>query len=107
MFTVGNPKFPKPPMPPREPLPPPELVTTLYTENPGQIAATLRSIADGIEAGEYGQIDQAALVLHLPDDEDPIGVFGMGDKRSHFQVGMLLSAGFNKMIAYLYGAARL
>lgn len=51
-----------------------EVVKTIYASNGRDIAATLRAIADQIEAGQFGDINQAALVLHGPTVE----VFRLG-----------------------------
>ncbi len=52
-----------------------KVVQSIYDSNFRNIAATLRAIADGIEAGQYGEVDQIALVMHGED----VKVFGLGD----------------------------
>lgn len=67
-------------MPPRKKGPPKETkplapVTTLFATNFRDIATTLRVIADQIEAGDYGEVKEGALVLSGASLE----VFGLGE----------------------------
>lgn len=39
-------------------------VTTLYTHTLRDVPAVLRSISDAVEAGEYGEVVQCAVVLN-------------------------------------------
>lgn len=54
---------------------------------------TLRIIADGIEAGEYGAVGCVGLVLL----GDKCEVFGMGEDAEAPSVALLLHAGFAKL----------
>ena len=68
-------------------------VVSLYASNHRDPAATLRLIADEIEAGGYGDVACVGLVI-LGDKTD---VFGAGPDSDACSVGMLLHAGFMKM----------
>lgn len=51
-------------------------------------SSVLRAIADRIDAGEYGEVRAAVLIL----DADEIAVFGAGDASQYKAVWMLESA---------------
>lgn len=68
-------------------------IVDLYPSNSRDTAATLRKIADQIEAGEYGGIGCAALVLM----GDTTEVFGMGENFDAADVALLLHAGFTRL----------
>lgn len=68
-------------------------VVQLYPSNHRDPVATLRLIADEIEAGNYGSIGTAALVLLGPRME----VFGMGEDAEAPSVALLLHAGFMRL----------
>lgn len=68
-------------------------VVTLHESNFRDAAATLRVIADQIDAGEYGAIGCAGLVIL----GDTMEVFGMGPDSEAPSVAMLLHAGFMRL----------
>lgn len=68
-------------------------VVPLYDSNHRDPAATLRKIADEIEAGEYGEVGSVAVVLL----GDTMEVFGMGTDAEGPSIGMLLHAGFMRI----------
>lgn len=70
----------------------PNLVV-LRESNFRDAAATLRVIADQIDAGEYGAIGCAGLVIL----GDTMEVFGMGPDSEARSVAMLLHAGFMRL----------
>jgi len=68
-------------------------VVSIYESNYRDPAATLRCIADQIDAGEFGEVGCAGLVIL----GDAMSVFGMGADSEAPSVGMLLHAGFMRM----------
>lgn len=68
-------------------------VVTLYDSNIRDVPATLRNIADSIEAGEYGHVGCAGLVIL----GDTMEVFGMGSDSPAPSVGLLLHSGFMRL----------
>ena len=70
-----------------------ELVKTLYESNFRDVPATLRRIADEIEAGSYGEVGCAGLVLL----GDSLEVFGMGPDSEAPSVALVLNAGAMKL----------
>lgn len=62
--------------------------------NPLDIPATLRNIADAIEAGRYGEALGCAVVL----DADKLEVFYTGSGEAGPNTHLLLGAGMAKMI---------
>lgn len=68
-------------------------VVPLYESNHRDPAATLRRIADEIEAGQYGDVRSAAVVLLGGTME----VFGMGSDAEGPSIGMLLHSGFMRI----------
>jgi len=68
-------------------------VIVLQDSNFRDPAATLRKIADEIDAGIYGPVGCAGLVL-LGNE---LQVFGMGYDSETPSVGMLLHAGFMRL----------
>lgn len=72
-------------------------VFTLNETNFRDPAATLRRVADQIEAGEYGEVNHAGLVIH----GETLEVFGMGKDSEAESVAMLLHAGFMRMSVLL------
>lgn len=70
-----------------------ELVKTLYESNFRDVPATLRRIADEIEAGSYGDVGCAGLVLLGGSLE----VFGMGPDSEAPSVALVLNAGAMKL----------
>lgn len=72
----------------------PELkVVTLKDSNYRDSVATLRKIADEIEAGDFGGVGCAAVVLL----GDTMEVFGMGPDSEAPAVALLLHAGFLRL----------
>lgn len=69
--------------------PPPLNVVPIYPSNFRQVPETLRRIADEVEAGTYGAIGCAGLVLL----GDRVHVFGMGPDSAAPSVALLLHAG--------------
>jgi len=70
-------------------------VHTIYENNFRHPAATLRTIADQIDAGEFGEVTQVALVLL----GDTCEVFGIGADADGATIATLLQAGASRMIA--------
>lgn len=68
-------------------------VVTLYETNFREPVATLRKIADDIEAGSYGEVGSVAVVLL----GDTMEVFGAGTDCEAPAIGLLLHAGFTRM----------
>jgi hypothetical protein len=64
-------------------------VVTLQESNYRDPVATLRTIADQIEAGDYGAVGCVGLVLM----GDTVEVFGMGADSDGAAVAVLLNAG--------------
>ena len=77
-------------------------VVTLCDSNYRDPVATLRKIADAIEAGEYGEVGCAGLVI-LGDTTE---VFGMGQDSEAPSVAMLLHAGFMRLVSAVEGHGR-
>lgn len=70
-------------------------VVQLYESNIRQpVEATLRLIADQIEAGDYGAVGTCALVVL----GDKMEVFGFGEDSEPCAVAVLLQAGAMRMI---------
>lgn len=69
-----------------------KLVETLYESNSRDVVATLRLIASEIESGEYGDVHEAALVLH----GNGLYVFGLG-KNDGGTTHLLLTCGARKI----------
>lgn len=68
-------------------------VHTLYNSNSRDPVATLRKIADQIEAGDYGEVGAVGLVLL----GNRMEVFGMGSDCEAPSIALLLHAGFSRM----------
>lgn len=68
-------------------------IVTLHQSNFRDPAATLRDIADEIEAGKYGAVGCLGIVV-MGDD---LEVFGAGPDSEGPAVAVLLHAGFNKL----------
>jgi hypothetical protein len=68
-------------------------VTTLYESNMRDPVATLRKIADEMEAGDFGEIGCVGVVLL----GDTMEVFSAGPDSDAPSVGMLLHAGFLRL----------
>ena len=68
-------------------------VVTLRESNFRDPAATLRAIADAIEAGKYGDVGCIGLALL----GDTMEVFGMGRDSEAPSVALLLHAGFMRL----------
>lgn len=68
-------------------------VVTLYETNARDPVATLRRIADEIEAGEFGAVGAVGLVLL----GDTMEVFGMGEDFEAPSIALLLHAGFMRL----------
>lgn len=69
------------------------LVETLYDSNLRDPVATLRKIAAEIEAGDYGEVGSAALVLL----GDKMEVFAMGPDSEAPSIALMLHAGFMRL----------
>ena len=65
-------------------------VVSLYDSNSRDPVATLRRLADDIEAGVYGDVGCVGVVVL----GDRLNVFGMGPDSEAPSVGMVLHAGF-------------
>lgn len=70
-----------------------ELVKTLYDSNFRDVPATLRHIADQIEAGKYGTVGSVGLVLL----GDTLEVFGIGPDSEAPSTALILNAGALKL----------
>ena len=70
-----------------------ELVKTLYESNFRDVPATLRHIADEIEAGAYGEVGIVGLVLL----GDTLEVFGIGPDSEAPSIAQILNAGALKL----------
>lgn len=68
-------------------------VVSLFESNYRDPAATLRIIADEIEAGKYGAVGTIGLCLL----GDTLEVFGMGADSDPPSVALLLHAGFSRL----------
>jgi hypothetical protein len=68
-------------------------VVSLYETNYRDPVATLRKIADEIEAGNYGPVGCLGVVVL----GDQLNVFGAGPDSEAPSVGMVLHAGFMQM----------
>ncbi len=68
-------------------------VVKLYEHNFRDPAGMLRSIADGIEAGEYGDVGTIGVVLI----GDTMEVFGGGKDGEAPSVALLLHSGFLRL----------
>lgn len=64
-------------------------VVTIYESNYRDPVATLRQIADQIEAGKFGAVGCVGLVLM----GDTMEIFGAGAKSDGAEVALLLNAG--------------
>lgn len=72
----------------------PELkVVTAYPSNFRDPAATLRVLADDIQAGKYGDVGTVGVVLL----GNTLEVFGMGKDSEGPSVGLLLHSGFLRL----------
>lgn len=69
------------------------LVETLYESNHRDPVATLRNIADEIEAGKFGAVGCVGVTLL----GDTMEVFGMGEDSEAPSVALLLHAGFLRL----------
>ena len=77
-------------------------VHTLYESNFRAPAATLRVIADEIEAGKHGDVTQLAVVLM----GDTCEVFGAGPDADGATIALLLQAGAHRMIVAVANQGR-
>jgi hypothetical protein len=68
-------------------------VVSLCESNFRDPVATLRIIADAMEAGEYGDVGSAALVVF----GDTMEVFGMGKDSEAPTIALLLHSGFMRL----------
>ena len=68
-------------------------VVSLYQSNFRDVAATLREIATRVEAGEFGEVGAAGIVLL----GDKMEVFGLGEDSDAPSIGLLLHAGFMRL----------
>lgn len=68
-------------------------VVTLYEDNHRNPATVLRSIADQIEAGDFGEVGTLGVVLL----GDTMEVFGGGPDSEAPSVALLLHSGFMRL----------
>lgn len=68
-------------------------VIQIYASNARDPVATMRKIADAMEAGEYGAVGSCAIVLL----GDQMQVFGMGNDAEAPSIALLLHAGFMRL----------
>lgn len=69
-------------------------IVELYPSNFRDVPATLRVVADDIEAGKYGTVGELALVLM----GDAVEVFGMGPEACGTSTVCLLQAGALRIV---------
>lgn len=69
-------------------------VIPLYESNYRDPAATLRVIADEIEAGKYGEVHEIALIMNT---EDSVELFGMGKDHDTGTLCLLINAAMHKL----------
>lgn len=69
-------------------------IVVLRQSNFRDPVATLRVIADEIEAGKYGKVSCIGISLL----GDKLSVFGAGPDSDGSSVGMVLQAGFQEMV---------
>ena len=77
-------------------------VVTLFDSNYRDPVATLRQVADEIEAGAYGDVGSVGVVLL----GDTMNVFGMGRDSDGPAVALLLHAGFMRLSSAIEGHGR-
>lgn len=75
------------------------VIDTIYPHNKRDIAKTLRTVCDGIVAGEYGEVQEYALVMWSGDQG--LSVFGAGANHDAGSAHLLLTAGANKLVGML------
>lgn len=68
-------------------------VVPLYESNYRDPSATLRVIADAIDAGEHGEVLEIAIVMK----SDCLELFGMGKNSDEGTLCLLLNAGLFKL----------
>lgn len=68
-------------------------VVTLHESNFRDPVATLRNVADDIEAGIFGDVGSVAVVVL----GDTMEVFGMGQDSEAPSIALLLHAGFMRL----------
>ena len=68
-------------------------VVVLHKSNFRQVSASLRDIADWVDAGEYGEVGCCGLVLL----GNKMEVFGFGSDSEAPSVALLLHAGFLRL----------
>lgn len=73
-------------------------VVTLHESNFRDVAATLRVIADDIEAGKHGEVGLAALVMRTSLDTDDVEVFAAGPNSEPETTTLLFYKAFQKMM---------
>lgn len=69
-------------------------LSVIYASNFREVVPTLRKIADSIEAGEFGEVNEMALVIM----GDKLEVFGAGPTCDGASIALLLQAGAHRMI---------
>ncbi len=74
-------------------------VVELYASNSRDSSATLRRIADDIDAGMFGSVRELALVLNGSSVE----VFGIGPEQDAGTTHLLLHAGAASMVRAVLG----
>jgi len=72
-------------------------VVSLYESNFRNPASALRSIADKIDAGDFGEVQTVAVALRA----NSLEVFGIGKTSDWPAVAMTLHAGFSKIAGEL------
>lgn len=69
-------------------------VVTLYDTNARDIVASIRKLADDIEAGDYGDVREVALAMA----GDKLHVFGWGPEQDGATTQLLLVCGAQKLV---------
>lgn len=83
----------------------PTVVETLYASNFRDVAATLRVLADDIEAGRHGNTDDLEVAIAM-NTETGLKIFGTGKTAHAWSSAALLAAGHTALIMPLAHSAR-
>jgi hypothetical protein len=69
----------------------PKIIETTLRDIPGR----LRELADAIDSGQHKDIRTCAIVLSFEDE--PMRIFGYGDRSEHDTIGLTLLAAANQV----------
>lgn len=73
-------------------------VVTLRESNFRDAAATLRVIAEEIDAGKHGEVGLAALALRTSNDAEGVEIFAAGPASEPENTALLFYKAFQKMM---------